>query len=161
MEPSLYVETTIPSYLVGGISPNLATAAHQMATRRWWEERRDPYRLFVSSAVDDEIRRGDVLLSRQRQSVLVGVPRLPVTDEVIRIAEELFAHLKLPISAKMDAFHLAASSHYRMDYLLTWNLKHIAGGRVRLALSHLHDVSGIHIPVICTPEELVEWEEQL
>ena len=161
MEPSLYVETTIPSYLVGGISPNLATAAHQMATRRWWEVRRDAYRLFVSSAVDEEIGRGDASLSMQRQNVLIGLPRLPVTDKVIRIAEELFAHLKLPISAKMDAFHLAASSHYRVDYLLTWNLKHLASGRVRLALSRLHDASGIHVPVICTPEELLEWEDQL
>jgi hypothetical protein len=161
MEPSLYIETTIPSYLVGGISPNLATAAHQMATRRWWEERRDAYRLFVSSAVDEEIGRGDSSLSRQRQNILFGLPRLPVTNEVIQLADKLFAHLKLPISAKMDAFHLAASSHYRMDYLLTWNLKHIAGGRVRLALSQFHDASGIHIPVICTPEEIMELEDQL
>lgn len=161
MKPSLYVETTIPSYLVGGISPTLATAAHQMATRRWWEERRDAYRLFVSAAVDEEIGRGDSSLSRLRQDVLDGVPWLPVTDEVIRLAEELFAFLKLPASARMDAFHLAASSHYQTDYLLTWNLRHIAAGRVRLALSQLHDASGIHVPVICTPEELLDWEDQL
>jgi predicted nucleic acid-binding protein len=161
MKPSLYVETTIPSYLVGNISTIIATAAHQMATRRWWEERRDAYRLYVSSAVDQEISRGNPSLSRQRQDVLAGVPRLPVADEVVRLAGELFAYLNLPTTARMDAFHLAASSHYQTDYLLTWNLKHIASGRVRLALSHLQKTSGIHVPVICTPEELLEWEDQL
>jgi predicted nucleic acid-binding protein len=137
MEPSLYVETTIPSYLVGAISPIIATAAHQMATRRWWEERRNAYRLVVSSAVDEEIGRGKESLSRQRQSLLIGLPRLPVTAVVIRLAEEIFAHLKLPTSARLDAFHLAASSYHGVDYLLTWNLRHIASGRVRLALAGL------------------------
>ncbi len=160
MKPSLYVETTIPSYLVGDISPIIATAAHQMATRRWWQERRSAYRLYVSSAVDEEISRGNPSLSRQRQVVLADVPRLLVTDEVIRLAGELFAHLDLPDSARMDSFHLAASSHYQTDYLLTWNLKHIAGGRVRLALSRIQKSSGIHVPVICTPEELLELEDQ-
>jgi hypothetical protein len=161
MKPSLYLETTIPSYLVGEISPIIATAAHQMATRHWWEERRRAYSLFVSSAVDEEIGRGNPSLSRRRQNLLLGVPRLPVTEEVIALAEELFAHLKLPTSARMDAIHLAASSHYRMNYLLTWNLKHFASGHVRLALDRFHEARGIHVPVICTPEELLDSEDQL
>jgi hypothetical protein len=161
MKPSVYIETTIPSYLVGAISPIIATAAHQMATRRWWEERREAYRLYVSPAVDQEISRGNPSLSRQRQELLAGLPRLPITGEVIRLAEELFGHLSLPISARMDAFHLAASSHYKTDYLLTWNLRHIAGGRVRLALSRLQEAGGIHVPAVCTPEELLELEDQL
>jgi predicted nucleic acid-binding protein len=161
MEPSLYLETTIPSYLVGGISAAIPTAAHQMATRRWWQERRNAYRLFVSAAVDEEIGRGDPASARQRQDFLIGLPRLPVTNEVIRLAGEIFAYLRLPESARMDAFHLALSSLHRMDYLLTWNLKHIAGGRVRLALARLHDAKGVHVPAICTPEEILELEDQL
>jgi hypothetical protein len=161
MKPSLYVETTIPSYLVGEISPVIATAAHQMATRRWWDERRDAYRLFVSSAVDGEIGRGDSAFARQRQDRLTGLARLPVTSDVERLAEVIFTHVELPAAARVDALHLATSSYYRLDYLLTWNLKHIASGRVRLALAELHDAKGIHVPVICTPEELLEWEDQL
>jgi hypothetical protein len=119
MKPSLYVETTIPSYLIGDISPVIATAAHQMATRRWWEERRSAYRLFVSPAVDEEAGRGDPLRSQRRQAALTGIPRLPVTDEIVRLAREIFAHPDLPESAKMDSIHLAVSSHYQSDYLLT------------------------------------------
>ena len=161
MNSSLYVETTIPSYMIGEISPVIATAAHQMATRRWWHERRNGYRLFVSSAVDGEIARGDAALARQRLELLTGVPRLPVTDDVERLAETIFAHLELPDSARVDSLHLAASSHHRLDYLLTWNLRHIASGRVRLALAQLHEATGIHVPVICTPEELLELEDQV
>ncbi|NLF07328.1 MAG: type II toxin-antitoxin system VapC family toxin [Pirellulaceae bacterium] len=161
MKPSVYVETTIPSYLVGRISPVIATAGHQMATRMWWEERRNAYRLYVSSAVDQEIQRGDPVLSRQRQDIIADVPRLPITDEVIGLAEVLYAHLNLPDSARMDAFHLAVGSHYQTDYLLTWNLRHIAGGRVRLVLARLERSEGIYIPVICTPEEILELEDKL
>lgn len=66
MNASLYIETTIPSYVGGEISPVIITAAHQMATRRWWHERRQSYRLFASSAVDGEIARGDEAIARQR-----------------------------------------------------------------------------------------------
>ena len=132
-----------------------------MATRMWWEERRDGYRLFVSSVVDEEVNRGKESLSRQRQSLLVGLPRLSVTTEVRRLAEDIFSHLKLPNSARLDAFHLATSSFHRVDYLLTWNLRHIASGRVRLALAGLQKTREIHVPVICTPEELLELEDQL
>ena len=55
MEPSLYIETSIPSFVVGKLSPILVTAAHQAATRRWWEEERLKYRLYVSSIVEEEI----------------------------------------------------------------------------------------------------------
>ena len=134
IKASLYVETTIPSYLIGDISPIIATTAHPMAMRHWWENRRDAYRLYVSSVVDEEISRGKESLSRQRQGLLVGLPRLPVTEGVTQLAEKIFAHLKLPNSVRLDAFHLAISSHYRLDYLLTWNLKHIAGGRVHWRL---------------------------
>jgi hypothetical protein len=73
MKPSLYVETTIPSFVVGGISPVLATAAHQVATRRWWDEERQKYRLFVSRVVEDEILLGKAALARQRIAILNGL----------------------------------------------------------------------------------------
>jgi hypothetical protein len=78
----------------------------------------------------------------------------------MQLAEDIFAHLKLPASVRLDAFHLATSSYYRLDYLLTWNLKHIAGGRVRLALADFQETTGIHIPIICTPEELLDREDE-
>jgi len=159
MKPSLYLETTILSFLVGGVSPVLVTAAHQAATRQWWQERRNDYRLYVSSVVDEEIGRGTGVWLRERQQLIADLPRLAVTDEVLQLADELFAHLRLPPGAWFDALHLAVSCHHEMDYLLTWNLKHIASGHVRRALTSFHDQRGIAVPTICTPDELSDWED--
>lgn len=157
MKPTLYLETTIPSYLAGRLSENLVTAAHQQITRRWWDDERHKYQLYVSTVVDDEIGQGNPELRQQRQALVAGVPRLAVTSEVSELAEQLHQALQMPPSAKPDAFHLALACHYRIDYLLTWNLKHLASGRVRLRLARFHDEHSIPVPTVCTPEELLDW----
>jgi predicted nucleic acid-binding protein len=156
MKPSLYLETTVPSYLAGAIACDLITAAHIEATKRWWTDGRQNYRLFVSAVVKDEIARGNPEIAEQRRQLIVKLPRLQVTREVVHLAGRLFDHLNLPESARPDAFHLALACHYKMDYLLTWNMKHIAGGHVRRTLEKLQRASGIVLPTICTPEELLE-----
>jgi len=78
MKPSVYIETTIPSFIVGSVSPILATAAHQIVTRRWWEEEREKYRLFVSRVVEDEISQGTMRLAQLRMLLLEGLQRLAV-----------------------------------------------------------------------------------
>jgi hypothetical protein len=130
------------------------------ATKRWWVEERDHYRLFVSSVVDDEIRQGDPEVAGERQALVLHLPRLEVTGAVIRLASRLFEYLRLPRDARLDAFHLALACHWDMDFLLTWNLKHIASGQVRYHLARFHDATGIRIPEICTPEELLEWRTE-
>jgi hypothetical protein len=159
MKPSLYIETTIPSFVVGGISSVLETAAHQAATRRWWEERRSEYRLYVSSLVQEELAAGNAAYAEQRLALVADLNRLAVVPEVVQLATYLFRQLHLPEAAAPDAVHLAVSSHYALDYLLTWNLKHLANGRVRRKLEQLSATQGIFVPTICTPEELSDWED--
>jgi hypothetical protein len=161
MKPSLYVETTIPSFVIGEVSAVLATAAHQVTTRRWWEEERDKYRLFVSRVVVDEIAQGKTELARQRVALLRGLPRLIVSDAVGELADQLHMYLRLPPSAETDAMHLALACYYRTDYLLTWKMKHLASGQVRRAIDRFHDEKGVFVPVICTPEELAGWSDDL
>jgi hypothetical protein len=161
MKPSVYVETTIPSFVVGTLSPILATAAHQVITRRWWDEERDKYRLFVSQVVVEEIARGKTELARERVALLRGLPRLIVDDAVGELADQLHAYLRLPQSAETDAMHLALACYYQTDYLLTWNMKHMANGRIRREIERFHDEKGVFVPVICTPDELAGWSDEL
>jgi predicted nucleic acid-binding protein len=156
MKPSLYLETTIPSFLVGNISSVLVTAAHQATTRRWWEEQRDHFRIFVSSLVEDEIAAGELGFAKQRQSLIADFPRLEVTDTTTDLAIKLHVYLHLPSHALLDAVHLALACYYEVDYLLTWNMKHLANAHVRHGLQRLHDSKEIYLPTICTPEELIE-----
>ena len=160
MSPSLYLETTVPSYLAGGIAGDLIVAAHIEATKRWWTDERQKYRLFVSAVVNDEIARGNREIAEQRRRLIVTLPLLRVTTAVVQLAGRLFDHLRLPESARPDAFHLALACHYNLDFLLTWNMKHIAGGHVRWTLEKLQRVGGIVIPTICTPEELLEGADE-
>jgi hypothetical protein len=159
MNPSLYIETTIPSFVVGAISPIFATAAHQLATRRWWEEEREKYRMFVSRVVDDEIMQGKAQLAKQRIALLRGVQRLVVNRASRILAGELHSYLRLPPAAETDALHLAIACHYETDYLLTWNMRHLANGWIRRGIERFGREKGIAIPIICTPEELAGWSD--
>jgi hypothetical protein len=98
--------------------------------------------LFVSALVVEEISRGTRELAEERFALISGLPRLAVTAEVEELADELQRFLGLPPTARADAVHVAAACHYAMDYLLTWNLKHIASGRVRKSLDRFHDATG-------------------
>ena len=134
--------------------------SHQAATRNWWNEKRENYRIFISPVVIGEIERGKSVFSQQRLLLLNNFPLLEVTQNVIELAAKLNQHLLLPPSAETDIIHLALACHYEMDYLLTWNLKHIANGRVIRGLSRFHDEQRIPTPTICTPEELLERSEE-
>lgn len=79
-----------------------------------------------------------------------------VNEEVEALAREYFAALNIPEKAKIDAFHLAVAAWHRMDYVLSWNCKHIASGRVQKMLQDTNARLGIYTPIVCTPEELME-----
>jgi hypothetical protein len=161
MKPSLYLETTIPSFLVGNISPILITAGHQISTRKWWEEKRDEYRLFASQVVIGEIQRGKSTLAQERLQIVSVLPQLEVIPDVLRLSDVLQKRLALPSSAETDVLHVAITCHYAIDYLLTWNLRHIANGRVMRSLAQFHDETHTPVPTICTPEELLERMDDL
>ena len=74
--PRLYVETTIPSYLVARPSRDLRLAADQLATQEWWDECRRDYELFISQMVLKEARRGDPESATARLERLAGIPLL-------------------------------------------------------------------------------------
>jgi hypothetical protein len=156
-KPAVYIETTIPNFLIGEISPVLITAGHQAATKQWWNEKRRDYSLFTSALVELELAAGTSEYAAQRLALLGGVPHLSVNDEVRALARRFEAELRLPSAYGADAVHLALACHHRMDYLVTWNLKHIANAQVRRLVSRLHDEVGTGTPTICTPEELLVW----
>ena len=103
----------------------------------------------------DEASGGDPKLAAERLESLDGVPLLPDAPEIPQIAQEIMSSGVLPSNAQVDALHIAAVAHHRVQYLLTWNCKHIANAKI---LPRIHDVltrMGIPIPIICTPEEML------
>ena len=143
------------SYLVSRPSRDLVVAAHQQITRQWWEERRESFQLYVSQMVIQEAGSGDPAAAQRRLGELAGIPLLGLTDEAQALARELVENGALPKQAVEDALHIALATVHGMDYLLTWNCRHIANAQMREAVVSVCMMRGYEPPVICTPEELM------
>jgi hypothetical protein len=152
---TVYIETSIPSYLTAKGSRDLISAAHQQITKEWWENR-NHFELFVSEIVLNEISPGDPEAAKRRTDVISDIPLPELTDEAGDLAHRMI-HLRLvPEKAPADALHIAVAATGGMDYLLTWNCRHIANAVTRPDIENLCRNMGIIPPVICTPEELSE-----
>lgn len=161
MKPRIYLETTIPSYLMAWPSRDLVRAAHQQLTREWWQRRRAEFELFVSQVVVRECQAGDPVAAAERLEVLRDVPLLEQTEEATDLAQVLLKQVPLPDRAAVDALHIAIATVHGMDFLLTWNCTHIANAAFRDQIESVCREAGYEPPTICTPEELLleEGEE--
>jgi len=153
---SVYLETTVPRYLVARPSRDLIVAAHQQISQEWWDTARERFDLYVSEAVLDEIRGGDAGYAAQRTELLAEVDILAFSDDVEDLIRAYRRRLGLVGSATADLPHFAYAVAYNMDYLVTWNCKHIANGQVIRRLNVVNAGLGRPTPVIVTPEELLE-----
>jgi hypothetical protein len=156
MKPKVYIETTIPSYLAARPSRDLIRAAHQQLTREWWETRRSGFDLFVSQIVVQEVSVGDPTAAAERLELLNDITTLEFSEDARLLGKELLQRIPLPKKAILDAYHIAIAVLSGMDYLLTWNCKHIANATLRKRIDALCHSYGYVPPLICTPEELLE-----
>lgn len=156
MKPKLYIETTVISYLTSRVSSTPLIAGRQQITREWWEARRDLFELAVSEIVVQEAAEGDTEAAEKRLAALEGIPSLSLSPEVLTLAEALVSAGPIPQEWIEDAFHIALAAVNGVDYLLTWNCKHIANAKLRHDIERIVEKLGYACPVICTPEELME-----
>lgn len=156
MKAKVYVETTIVSYLTAWPSRDVIVAAHQQITDEWWRTKRQSFKLFASQLVLREAQAGDEEMAQRRLKVLEEVELLEVTEEALALAEKLLTRGLLPTKAAEDAIHIAVAVVNGMDYLITWNCKHIANAKIRDKIERLCRASGYRPAIICTPEELLE-----
>ncbi|MGV0026841.1 type II toxin-antitoxin system VapC family toxin [Phormidesmis priestleyi] len=126
MSETVYIETSILGYLTARLTRNLILAANIEVTEEWWDSRRSAFVLYISQVVLDEVARGDSEIAAQRLEILDGVPLVELNQSVRSLAAEFLTRSSLPPKASDDAVHIAAASVHRLDYLLTWNCKHIA-----------------------------------
>lgn len=154
--PTIYLETTIPSYLVARPSRDLIVAAHQQITQDWWRDAREHFDIYISEAVLTEIRIGDPDLAARRLAIVEELPILEINDEVQSLVNIYAQRLGLTGRAQADLPHIAFAVAYTMDYLVTWNCAHIANGVVIRRLMDINVELQRHTPIIVTPEELLE-----
>ena len=155
MRPKAYIETSVISYYTARPSRDLVVAAHQEITHDWWDNRCSNYDLYTSQVVHDEASAGDSAAATKRIQALLGIQLLDVSNESAELAEKLLMHKCLPKKAAEDALHIAIAAIHRMDYLITWNCKHIANAQMRSVIENVISQCGYQPPIICTPEELL------
>lgn len=152
---SVYVETTFVSYLVARPSRDLLVAAHQQTTHEWWASRRAQFSTFISQVVIDEASLGDPTEVQKRLAVITGVQLLEITAEVEELTEAIVAAKILPPHAAADAAHVAVAAVHAIDYLMTWNCRHLANAQIARRMELVCESLGYQMPIICTPEELM------
>lgn len=157
MKRTVYVETSIISYLAARTSKTILGAAHQQLTLAWWAHRHN-YDLFISQTVWRECSAGDPDAAARRLAALKGLGVLTVTEEIVTLAEALIAEGALPLKATDDALHIAIATLHRIDFLLTWNCRHIANPIIQEKVADFLENKGLFLPIICTPEELLGAE---
>ncbi len=155
MSETVYIETSIIGYLTARTSNNLILMANVEATREWWDARRDQFELYISQTVLDEAARGDAEIARRRLEMLSDFPLLEVNEAVQELAAQFLTKSNLPPKAADDAIHIAVATIYGLDYLLTWNCKHIANAQIQKKLVQISFDAGYELPTICTPYELM------
>jgi len=155
-KPTVYLETTVIGHLVGRILADPIVAGRQMVTRNWWPIATENHRLFVSRLVADECGAGDAEVAAERLAVLDSLEFLAASASADGLAELLVAGHAVPATAPRDAAHIALATVNGIEYLVTWNFKHIANATTRAAIDSVCRAAGYEPPIICTPDELSE-----
>ncbi len=156
MKKKLYIETTIISYLTAMTSSNPIVAGRQALTREWWEHRRTAFDLLVSELVFEEAAAGDPKAAKRRLDYISGMDSLHISDEAVMLAEALVGEGPIPSEYGEDALHIALCAVNGIDFLMTWNCRHLANAFHRHQIEAAVEARGYRCPVICTPEELME-----
>ncbi len=158
MGQSVYIETSVISYLTAQPSRDLRAAAWQQITAQWWQQEGPKYDLFTSALVAAEASRGDPQAAERRLHVLADLPELASGEEAEHLAAKLMADGGVPVGSEGDAFHIAIAAIHEVDYLLTWNCRHIDNAATKPIIRSICAVTGYTCPEICTPLELLSEE---
>jgi hypothetical protein len=154
MPSSVYVETSVIGYLTTRPSQGVIVAARQAITRNWWQETRHRFEVYISMLVVDEAGAGDPGAAAQRAQAMAGLSILELTDSAQALAGQLIEQGLVPKTSVEDSLHMALATVHGMDYLLTWNFRHINNAEMKARISAAVEAAGYECPVICSPEEL-------
>ena len=154
--PKVYIETTVVSYLVARHSPDATLASWQQATRQLWESYADRFEFVISDIVLVEMRRGNPIAAQQRLDALSSLTVLETLPTVDPLAQKLLDTGAVPQNFRSDAQYIAIATVHGIEYLVSWNHKHIVNANKRDHINKVCQAAGFKPITICTPIELME-----
>ena len=152
---SVYIESSVISYITARPSRDVVTSARQTISIEWWDGYRDSFEVFVSELVLEEIGSGDSRAASNRLVIVEDIPVLVITTNAVALAKSLIAENAIPASSMEDALHISIAAVQSIDFLLTWNFKHINNANTRNKITQVINLSGFNSPILCSPEELI------
>jgi hypothetical protein len=150
----IYVETTIPSFYFE-VRSQPTMVSRRLWTREWFDASEGIDQLVTSSAVLEELERGDFPNREAAIEMIAGLSPLPITDEIREIVQEYIKRLLMPADPSGDALHLALASFYGCDFLVTWNCKHLANANKFDNIARVNGILKLSVPKLVTPLELI------
>lgn len=156
MAGTVYIETTVPSSFV--TTRQDPTSLHRKtATQEWWREQIRLYEPWISRAVIVELSRGNWPGKEEALTLVAPLRALEIDDEVSAVAQKYIDEHLVPADLSGDALHLAVACVHEVDFLLTWNIRHLANPNKLHHLTVINRRLGLLTPQIVTPEML--WAE--
>jgi predicted nucleic acid-binding protein len=153
--PTVFLDTTILSYVVGGASRDPLVARHQRITRIWWKRYRHRFELVLSDRVVQEMRRGSPAKSKERLQLTESIRSVVCEAHHEAFAHELLRPGALPLKAELDALHIAVAAFNSVQFLLTWNCRHLANPTIAGKVAQTCATHDLACPRVCTPETLM------
>jgi hypothetical protein len=153
--PTVYLDTSIPSYLTARLRQDFLVARRQRITRIWWSRYRRHFDLRISDYVAAESAAGNPLAAMQRMNALATIEVLAKSERSLRLVEHLMGKGRLPSNARVDAEHISIAAAYSVRFLLTWNYEHLANDTIARNVARTCESLGYRCPEICTPEKLM------
>ena len=152
---SVYIESSVISYITARPSRDVVTSARRAITIEWWETYRDLFDVFISELVLEEIGTGDLQAASNRLAIVENIPVLVATDSAKELAKALIVENAIPASSAEDALHISIAAVQGIDFLLTWNFKHINNANMRDKITQVVNRLNFRSPILCSPEELI------
>lgn len=154
MKAVVYLESSFISYLTSRPSRDVVIAGRQAISMDWWECEKERFELRISTLVEEEIGRGDAVAASQRLAMVADIPSLSVTDQAVVLTKRLIEEKAIPAGSEDDALHIALAATQGVNYLLTWNFRHINNAETRAAIHQVVESFGYTCPQLCSPDEL-------
>ena len=154
MKKTVYIETSVVSYLVSKPSINIITAARQSSTHEMWKIL-NSVDVYISDLVLQEASSGDKQEAKKRCAILDEFQILPINDDVKTLANALLKAKALPEKCPEDALHIAVAAVYSIDIIVTWNFKHINNPFTRMVIRQVIENNNYQCPELCSPDEFL------
>jgi len=154
-ENSIYLESSVVSYLANRTSRDQLIAVRQALTHEWWEHI-DKTNVWVSELVILEVARGDEQAAARRLDWIAGLPKIEMHPDALRVSERLIEAGVVPFNEQEDALHIALASLHGFRFLVTWNFSHFVGPEPKLRVMMSLKEWGLNPVLLITPEEYLE-----